>query len=106
MLVYTYCIAEAFLFVMLSAAYLKKDEKLWGMGAVLAGILAALSMNIAFPTLDKLTTYYSFNDMTGVVFNVAMMIIAITFFFLDSYQNYGSPLLFFKSFKLKQKNMD
>lgn len=104
MLVYTYCIAEAFLFVMISAAYLKKDEKLWGMGAVLAGILAALSMNISFPLLDKVT-YYSFNDMTGIVFNVAVMIVAITFFFLDSYQNYGSPLLFFKSFKLQEKKV-
>lgn len=104
MLVYTYLIFEAFLCVMLGASYSKKNEVLWGMSAVLAGVLASLSTSIDF-VYNEGGKFLSipFNDNIGMLFNLAVMIVATTFFFLDAYSNYGNPLMFYKRFKKDKK---
>lgn len=71
---------------------------------MLAGMLAALATSIDF-VYNEGGKFLSlpFNDSTLMTFNIAVMIVATVWMFLDSWSNYGSPLLFFKRFKLEKQ---
>jgi hypothetical protein len=98
MILEAYLVAQVFLFVMLVGAYNKKDEILWGMSAVYAGIMAMMSSRIDIFAASS-GTFFQHGDQTMFVLDFAIMFIATVWMFLDTWSNHGSPLLLFARFK-------
>ena len=104
MLLFVFLVVQAFLFVILCAAYNRRDEVLWGLGAVLAGILSASALSVDFTDVtSKGLSVYGYADMPLVAFNLAILLICVVWMFLDAYSNHGNAFRVFEKLKPARK---
>jgi len=86
---------QAFLLVIMIGAYLKRDEKLWLGGAVLAGIIAVNCYAIEYGS--KI-----FQDSSLGTLNMAFILICTAWAFVDIWGNYGGPIKMLRRLKKKE----
>lgn len=97
MIAQLFFIFQVFLLFLLSNAFSKKNELLWAFSSVLAGILAFIAKtSIEFSEGSNIMLV---TDNTAFSINLGLMMFSLTWMFLDTYQNYGSPFLLWSRLK-------
>ena len=89
---------QAFLFVIMVGAYMKRDEKLWLGGAILAGIISVNSYAINMHGVKEVI-----QDSGLGTLNMAFILICTAWAFVDIWGNYGGPLKMMRALKKKKE---
>jgi len=99
MLVQLYIFFELVMIVLMLLAFFTKQEILWAMALILAGVLMVTSFDVEVPTYEfndttlgyaPITMHYSYPYLMGI--NMLFFFIGVTLSIFDIWDKYGSRL--------------